>query len=89
VTGLGTLARPEGTEVSYHGKRLYTWIKDTRPGQVTGQGVLDSGGTWFVATVAAASANPAAGTPSTAGPPMTQAPAGTPPTTAPSGGVSY
>jgi predicted lipoprotein with Yx(FWY)xxD motif len=104
VTGLGTFARAEGTQVAYQGKQLYTWIGDSRPGQVTGQGVVDSGGTWYVATAGAAAApstnpaaatpstNPAAATPSTAAPPMTQAPvtpASTPPTTAPGGGVSY
>jgi predicted lipoprotein with Yx(FWY)xxD motif len=92
VTDLGTFARAEGTQVTYHGKQLYTWIGDSHPGQVTGQGVVDSGGTWYVATVTAASTSPAAATPSTAAPPMTQAPvtpASTPPTTAPGGGVSY
>jgi predicted lipoprotein with Yx(FWY)xxD motif len=74
VSGLGTFVRAEGTQVTYHGKQLYTWIGDSRPGQVTGQGVVDSGGTWYVATVAAASTKPAAATPSTAAPPMTQAP---------------
>jgi predicted lipoprotein with Yx(FWY)xxD motif len=91
VTGLGTFMRPEGIQVTYHGKPLYTWINDTQRGQVTGQGVVDSGGTWFVVT-AGASTNPPATTPATAAPPMTQAPAtpaSTPPTTAPGGGVSY
>jgi predicted lipoprotein with Yx(FWY)xxD motif len=84
VTGLGTFMRSDGIQVTYHGKPLYTWIKDTSRGQVTGQGVVDSGGTWFVATETAAS-NPSAATPSTAAPPMTHAPV----TTAPGGGVSY
>jgi predicted lipoprotein with Yx(FWY)xxD motif len=91
VTGLGTFMRPEGIQVTYHGKLLYTWIKDTSPGQVTGQGVVDSGGTWFVATVAGAT-NPSVATPSSVAPPVTHAPAtpaSTPPTTAPGGGVSY
>ncbi len=91
VTGLGTFTRPEGIQVTYRGKPLYTWFKDTQPGQVTGQGVVDSGGTWFVAT-SAATTNPSAATPSTAAPPVTQAPAPpaiTTPTTAPGGGVSY
>ncbi len=82
VTGLGTFTRAEGTQVTYHGKPLYTWVNDMRPGQVTGQGVVDSGGTWFVATVSAGSSNSGAATPSTP-------PASTPPTTAPGGGVSY
>ena len=91
VTGLGTFMRTEGVQVTYHGKPLYTWFKDTSPGQVTGQGVVDSGGTWFVATVASASPAPAATSPSTATTPATQpaAPASTPPTTVAGGGVSY
>jgi hypothetical protein len=92
VSGLGTFKRPEGVQVTYHGKLLYTWFKDTSPGQVTGQGVVDSGGTWFVATLTPSSSNPAAATPSTAAPAMTQVPVTpttTPPTTAPGGGVSY
>src|SRR5262249_19126163 len=55
------------------------------PGQVTGQGVVDSGGTWYVATLAAA-ANPSAATPSTSTPQVTEppvTPARTPPTTHP------
>ncbi len=92
VTGLGTFMRPQGVQVTYHGKPLYTWFKDTSRGQVTGQGVVDSGGTWFVATVGSGSAAPAASSPSTAVTPATQAPAtpaSTPPTTVAGGGVSY
>jgi hypothetical protein len=74
VTGLGTITRPEGVQVTYHGMPLYTWFKDTSPGQVTGQGVVDSGGTWFVASLTPASSNSAAASPSTAGPAVTQPP---------------
>jgi predicted lipoprotein with Yx(FWY)xxD motif len=77
VTGLATFRRPEGIQVTYHGRPLYTWIKDTSPGQVTGQGVVDSGGTWYVASLAAAATNPSAATPSTPGTPSTAAPPAT------------
>jgi predicted lipoprotein with Yx(FWY)xxD motif len=91
VSGLGTFMRSEGVQVTYHGKPLYTWFKDTSPGQVTGQGVVDSGGTWFVATLGSASQAPAAASPSTAAPSATRptTPASTPPTTVAGGGVSY
>jgi len=41
VTGtLGTLTRPDGTtQVTYNGMPLYGWKSDTKPGDVTGQGV--------------------------------------------------
>ncbi len=49
VTGtLGTVSNPEGgIQVTYNGWPLYTWTKDQKPGDATGQGV---GGKWFVAT---------------------------------------
>jgi predicted lipoprotein with Yx(FWY)xxD motif len=74
VSGLGTFSRAEGVQVTYRGKPLYTWIGDSRSGQVTGQGVVDSGGTWYVATVAPVATNQPAASPSTAAPPTTQAP---------------
>jgi predicted lipoprotein with Yx(FWY)xxD motif len=36
-----------GLQVEYNGHPLYTYVKDSHPGQATGQGV---GGKWFVAT---------------------------------------
>lgn len=41
VTGtLGTLTRADGTiQVTYNGMPLYGWKSDTKPGDVTGQGV--------------------------------------------------
>lgn len=49
VTGtLGTITRADGsTQVTYNGKPLYTYVKDTSPGDTTGQGVA---GAWSVAT---------------------------------------
>jgi predicted lipoprotein with Yx(FWY)xxD motif len=48
VTGkLATFARPDGSmQVSYNGKPLYYFAKDTKPGDTSGQGV---GGKWVVA----------------------------------------
>lgn len=52
-TGAATLAtvrRPDGrTQVTYKGKPLYTFVKDTKPGQATGEGFKDVG-TWHVAS---------------------------------------
>jgi predicted lipoprotein with Yx(FWY)xxD motif len=48
---LGTIKRPEGgTQATYHGMPLYTFVSDTKPGQVKGQGLKDVG-TWHVAKV--------------------------------------
>ena len=42
-----TFARPDGTmQVSYNGKPLYYFGKDTKAGDTNGQGV---GGVWFIA----------------------------------------
>jgi predicted lipoprotein with Yx(FWY)xxD motif len=44
---LAAFARPDGAmQVSYNGKPLYYYTKDTKAGDTTGQGV---GGKWFVA----------------------------------------
>ena len=47
LTGkLGTIDRTDGSrQVTYNGIPLYLWIKDTKAGDVTGQGVGD---VWFV-----------------------------------------
>ena len=44
---LSVLNDANGNQVEYSGYLLYTFIKDTAPGQVTGQGV---GKVWYVAT---------------------------------------
>jgi len=63
VTGqLGTLTRADGTtQVTYNGMPLYYWQGDTKPGDVTGNGV----DAFAVATVGGASSMP----PSSAGAP--------------------
>ncbi|MBO0687064.1 MAG: hypothetical protein J2P45_28270 [Candidatus Dormibacteraeota bacterium] len=49
-TGLvGTTKRTDGTtEVTYNGHPLYYWVGDKKPGDVTGQGINNSGGVWYV-----------------------------------------
>jgi predicted lipoprotein with Yx(FWY)xxD motif len=46
---IGTITLPNGTtQVTYSGHPLYTYIADTRPGQVFGEGVVQSGAKWYV-----------------------------------------
>ncbi len=43
---IGTVKRTDGTtQISYNGWPLYYWVKDTKPGDVTGQNV---GKVWYV-----------------------------------------
>jgi predicted lipoprotein with Yx(FWY)xxD motif len=45
---LGTITRSNGTrQVTYNGHPLYTFVKDKKPGDVTGQGVTAFGAGWF------------------------------------------
>lgn len=51
---LGTTARTDGTvQLTYNGRPLYRWMRDTEPGMITGDGSLSSGGLWPVATTGA------------------------------------
>jgi predicted lipoprotein with Yx(FWY)xxD motif len=77
VTGLGTFKRAQGTQVTFHGLPLYTYIDDKAPGQITGQNVVDPGGKWILAILAAAAA------PATTHPPAPTTPMTAPPTTPP------
>jgi predicted lipoprotein with Yx(FWY)xxD motif len=46
---LGTTKRSDGKlQVTYQGYPLYTFIKDTKSGQTTGQGLDGFGGEWYV-----------------------------------------
>jgi predicted lipoprotein with Yx(FWY)xxD motif len=48
---LGTIKRPEGgTQVTFHGRPLYSFAPDKKPGQAKGEGIKDVG-TWHAATV--------------------------------------
>jgi predicted lipoprotein with Yx(FWY)xxD motif len=45
---LGTITRSDGTrQVTYNGHPLYLFVKDKKPGDVTGQGVTAFGAAWF------------------------------------------
>ena len=62
---LGTIARPEGVQVTYRGRPLYTFVHDTMPGQVSGEGF--GAGRWTVVVVSSGAA-PTSTTGSTRGP---------------------
>lgn len=65
VTGtIATLTRADGSiQVTYMGAPLYYFAGDTKPGDVTGQGV---GGVWFVAATAGGPGGHAVASPSSA-----------------------
>jgi predicted lipoprotein with Yx(FWY)xxD motif len=61
-TMLGKVHRPDGSvQVTFRGKPLYTFVEDTSPGMVTGNGFHDQFGgqqfTWHVAAVGAVSSS--------------------------------
>jgi predicted lipoprotein with Yx(FWY)xxD motif len=64
---LGTITRSGGTrQVTYNGHPLYLFVKDKKPGDVTGQGVTAFGAAWFVLApsgnqISAAPASPSSG----------------------------
>ena len=46
---LGTTKRKDGKlEVTYNGHPLYYFVSDRKPGQTTGQGLIQFGGPWWV-----------------------------------------
>ena len=50
---IGTIKRSDGTsQVTYHGHPLYRFAKDTKPGDVNGEGVTAFGGSWFAVSPA-------------------------------------
>jgi predicted lipoprotein with Yx(FWY)xxD motif len=46
---VGRVTRPGGsTQVTYGGHPLYTYVRDVKPGVVTGQAIDQDGGPWYV-----------------------------------------
>ena len=46
---LGTTKRTDGKlQITYNGRPLYRFLKDSKPGQTSGQGLNVSGGLWWV-----------------------------------------
>lgn len=60
VSGVGTVTVSGGKQVTYNGMRLYTFVQDKSAGQVTGQGLTDTWGTWS-AVITQASTTPTTG----------------------------
>lgn len=49
---LGTIKVKGGHDVTYNGHPLYTFVSDTRPGAITGEGNKTFGGAWWVVSAA-------------------------------------
>lgn len=65
---LSTSTRTDGiTQVLYGGRPLYTYAQDGAPGQTTGQGLNQQGGTWWVAGIDGAPIKTSAAASATAG----------------------
>jgi predicted lipoprotein with Yx(FWY)xxD motif len=48
TAAVGRATTPDGTAIAtVGGWPLYTFVKDTKPGDVTGEGVQSFGGTWY------------------------------------------
>jgi predicted lipoprotein with Yx(FWY)xxD motif len=59
--GLGSITRSNGqVQATYNGHPLYTYVGDTAPGQVKGNGLKLSGGLWWAATPSGAKLGAAA-----------------------------
>jgi predicted lipoprotein with Yx(FWY)xxD motif len=62
MTALGVITRPGGgKQVTFHGRPLYSFAEDSKPGTVTGNGVTDSFAgkhfTWHVASMGGTSSS--------------------------------
>ncbi len=63
---LGTTQRTDGDpQVTYNGHPLYTFVKDTKSGQTTGEGVNAFGGLWYALSPAGDQVTGAAAAPTT------------------------
>ena len=59
---LGTIKRTDGkTEVTYNGYPLYRWAGDSKPGDITGEGITQSGGKWYLLNTAGNIVKPKSG----------------------------
>src|SRR5215469_15921693 len=59
--GFGTITRSDGSvQATYNGHPLYTYVGDTSPGQITGNGLKIHGGLWWAMTPSGAKLGAAA-----------------------------
>jgi predicted lipoprotein with Yx(FWY)xxD motif len=59
ATALATVKRPDGrTQVTFHGRPLYRFAEDQKPGETKGNGFKDVG-TWLAAATGTAAKTPA------------------------------
>jgi predicted lipoprotein with Yx(FWY)xxD motif len=66
--GFGTIMRSDGTlQATYLGHPLYTYVGDTGPGQISGNGKNLSGGLWWAMTPSGAKLAAGAAAPAPAG----------------------
>jgi predicted lipoprotein with Yx(FWY)xxD motif len=57
ASSLAVVKRPDGSQqVTYNGMPLYTFVQDTKEGDVKGQGIKDVG-TWSAVTISSSSAS--------------------------------
>jgi predicted lipoprotein with Yx(FWY)xxD motif len=59
---LGTTKRSDGKlQVTYNGWPLYRWAGDSKPGDITGEGITQSGGKWYLLNTAGNIVKPKSG----------------------------
>jgi D-xylose transport system substrate-binding protein len=68
-----------GSQVTYNGHPLYLFVKDTKPGQVNGEGVTAFGGSWFAVSPAGNRVSPPSKAGAGSAPATKAAPAPAPP----------
>jgi predicted lipoprotein with Yx(FWY)xxD motif len=76
ASDLGTVKRGSGTQVTYGGHPLYTFVGDTKPGQVSGQALKLNGNLWYVVSPSGSAMTASLSSPSSSSSGGGSAPAG-------------
>jgi hypothetical protein len=61
LVGTSTRSDNTGMQVTYNGHPLYLFARDTKPGDINGQGVTAFGAAWFAVTPAGNQASGSSG----------------------------